>query len=58
MKTYAVRKVKNGYQVVWFYNSDRYGSYSESENKVAGGVHKNLADAENQANNLAYECRR
>ena len=55
MKTYAVRKVKNGYQVVWFYNSSRYGSYSESENKVADGFHKNLADAENHANNLAYE---
>ena len=55
MKTYAVRKIKGGYQVVWFYDSSRYGSYSESENKVADGFHKNLADAENHANNLSYE---
>ena len=54
MKTYAVRKVKSGYHVVWFYNSSRYGSYSESENKVAGGFHKKLSDAENHANNHTY----
>tara|TARA_Y100000296_G_C5091396_1_gene215032 strand:- start:184 stop:354 length:171 start_codon:yes stop_codon:yes gene_type:complete len=54
MKTYAIRKVKGGFKVVWFWDSNRYGDYPEYENNVEGGFYKKLEDAENHANNLAY----
>ena len=55
MKIYDVKKVKGGYQVVWFYDSSRYGSYLEYQNDVYNGFYKNRSDAENHANNLSCE---
>ena len=49
-KTYAVRKVKNGYQVVWFWDYNSTGS----EWKVPHGLFDNLKDAENYAYDLQY----
>ena len=47
MKTYKIKKVKNGYQVVWFWE----GSFTGSEFKIENGFFKTLSEAEN----LAYE---
>ena len=56
VKTYDVRKSGKGWQVVWHYG----GSYTKtgylaSENDVKDGYFTSLNDAENHANNLAYE---
>ena len=47
MKTYKIKKVKNGFQVVWFWE----GSFTGSEFKIENGFFKTLSEAEN----LAYE---
>ena len=51
VKTYDVRNSGKGWQVVWYYG----GSYLASENDVKDGYFTSLNDAENHANNLAYE---
>ena len=55
MKTYDVRKVENGYQVITlcsgYYIKTGFKSY---ENYVKDGFFKNREDAENYANELSY----
>ena len=54
MKTYAIRKKRNGYQVVWFYGDSYFSknSYNAYENEVDGAFFKRPEDAENEAMNL------
>ena len=54
MKTYAVRKKDNGYQVVWFYGDGYFSNngYSAYEYEVVGAFFTRCEDAENEAMNL------
>ena len=57
MKTYAVRKKSNGYQVVWFYGDSYFSNngYDAYENEVVGAFFTSREDAENEAMNLDME---
>ena len=55
MKTYSVKKVKNGYQVIWFWSGDYIKTgFKAYENNVKDGFFKNRGDAENYANELSF----
>ena len=57
MKTYAIRKKNNGYQLVWFYSNSYFtnNGYDAYENEVDGAFFKRREDAENEAMNLEME---
>ena len=50
MKTYAVRKKENGYQVVWFHSNSYFtnNGYGAYEREVVGAFCTSRKDAENE----------
>lgn len=54
IKTYDVKKIKDGYQVIWYYGGYKTNGYLSSENYVNNGFFKNLDDAQNFANELEF----
>ncbi len=55
MKTYDIIKIKNGYQVIWFWaNSYTKTGFKSLENFVENGFFESRKDAENYSNELQF----